>query len=304
LLLRALFGIAHNSWYRGALEGISGQDLARLLPLRRKLSWNLLTHVVLPQKLQSAALGNEGSKVGEIKKRTLPKSALINMLRQLKSWIEKLHPADSGKTVWGDYEAKSKCTYSDEDHAAKREFVREFAAQRKPSLAWDLGCNTGDYSEALIEGGAKHVIGFDFDQRALEKAFARAEAKRLDFLPLFLDAANPSPDQGWRQGERKGFADRARADCLIALAFVHHLAIARNAPLEGVIAWIASLAPSGVIEFVPKTDPTVQRMLELREDIFTEYTEDNFRAALANEARIVREQTVSTSGRQLFWYER
>jgi ribosomal protein L11 methylase PrmA len=304
LLLRALFRIPHNAWYRGALEGISGQDLARLLPLRRKLSWNLLTHVVLPQKLQAAALAREGGKVGEIKKRTLPKSALVNMLRQLKSWIEKLRPADSGKTVWGDYEAESQSTYSDNNHAAKRQFIAEFARRCRPTLAWDLGCNTGDYSEMLIEAGAKHVIGFDFDQRALEKAYQRAAAKKLDFLPLFLDAANPSPSQGWLQGERKGLADRAPADAIVALAFVHHLAIARNVPLQGVVGWLTSLAPAGVIEFVPKSDPTIQRMLALREDIFSEYTEDNFRSALSARARIVGEQVVSASGRRLFCYER
>ncbi|MGH8719441.1 MAG: hypothetical protein ACREV0_10955, partial [Burkholderiales bacterium] len=34
LLLRALLGIPHNAWYRGALEGISGHELSRLLPLQ------------------------------------------------------------------------------------------------------------------------------------------------------------------------------------------------------------------------------------------------------------------------------
>jgi hypothetical protein len=55
---------------------------------------------------------------------------------------------------------------------------------------------------------------------------------------------------------------------------------------------------------VPKSDPTIQRMLALREDIFSEYTEDNFRSALSARARIVGEQVVSASGRRLFCYER
>ncbi|MGH8719128.1 MAG: class I SAM-dependent methyltransferase [Burkholderiales bacterium] len=302
LLLRAFLGIPHNAWYRGALEGISGHELSRLLPLQRKLSWNVLTHVLLPQKLQARALGD--GEVGKLKDRKLPKSALVNLLTQLKAWIAKLTPADHDKTLWGDYETESQSTYSDDNHAAKRQFIGEFARRCRPTLAWDLGCNTGDYSEALIEAGAKHVIGFDFDQGALEKAYHRAAAKKLDFLPLFLDAANPSPSQGWLPGERKGLADRAQADAVVALAFAHHLAIARNVPLEGVIGWLTSLAPSGVIEFVPKSDPTIQRMLALREDIFSEYTEDNFRLALSARARIVGEQVVSASGRRLFCYER
>ena len=59
-----------------------------------------------------------------------------------------------------------------------------------------------------------------------------------------------------------------------------------------------------MIEFVPKSDPTVQRMLALREDIFTDYDEAAFRTCLANNARIVRDRVVSQHGRRLFWYDR
>ena len=64
------------------------------------------------------------------------------------------------------------------------------------------------------------------------------------------------------------------------------------------------LAPSGVIEFVPKSDPTVQRMLALREDIFTDYDEAAFRTSLANNSRILRDSVVSQHGRRLSWYDR
>ena len=169
---------------------------------------------------------------------------------------------------------------------------------------FDLGCNTGDYSALALEAGAKAVIGFDADQQALETAFARAAAADLAFLPLYLDAANPSPDQGWQQKERTGFGGRARADALLALAFEHHLAIGRNVPLEQLLAWLTGLAPRGVIEFVPKTDPTVQRMLALRADIFADYDEAAFTQGLTRLARIVRSEVVSEHGRRLFWYER
>jgi hypothetical protein len=56
---------------------------------------------------------------------------------------------------------------------------------------------------------------------------------------------------------------------------------------------------------VPKTDPTVHRMLALREDIFPDYDEAAFtRSLAAAAARIVRSETVSGHGRRLFWYER
>mgnify|MGYP006909085773 CR=1 FL=1 len=65
-----------------------------------------------------------------------------------------------------------------------------------------------------------------------------------------------------------------------------------------------SFAPQGVIEFVPKSDPMITRMLALREDIFQDYTVENFRALLTAQGSIAREETVSASGRTLFHYVR
>ena len=70
------------------------------------------------------------------------------------------------------------------------------------------------------------------------------------------------------------------------------------------VGWIVDMAPQGVIEFPPKSDPMVQRLLSQREDIFPDYNEQAFRAALARRARIVRETHLSENGRLLVWYDR
>ena len=95
---------------------------------------------------------------------------------------------------------------------------------------------------------------------------------------------------------------RKGADAVLALAFVHHLAIGANIPLDEVVEWITGLAPSGVVEFVPKSDPMVLRMLMMREDIFPDYTEENFAASLQKHRRIMATQALSGSGRKLFRY--
>ena len=115
---------------------------------------------------------------------------------------------------------------------------------------------------------------------------------------------NPSPSQGWAQRERKGIHERGPADGLLALALVHHLAIARNVPLDYVVDWLVGLAPAGVIEFIQKSDPMVVELLGLREDIFPDFTEANFERALSNRARICRVEQVSATGRKLYWFER
>ena len=71
--------------------------------------------------------------------------------------------------------------------------------------------------------------------------------------------------------------ERLNFDSVMALAFEHHLAIAKNIPLDDVIEWITSLAPSGIIEFVPKNDETIQSMIKLKGDIFPEYNLENLK---------------------------
>ena len=105
------------------------------------------------------------------------------------------------------------------------------------------------------------------------------------------------------QVERKGFFERSKAKALIALAFEHHLAIAKNIPLDQIIEWIAKLAPFGLIEFVPKIDETVQLMLANREDIFDEYNELNFEKLLKTKSKIIKKTKVSESGRIIYEFE-
>lgn len=97
---------------------------------------------------------------------------------------------------------------------------------------------------------------------------------------------------------------RMRGDCVIALAFIHHLAIGKNIPLQQAVSWIVDRAKSGLIEFVPKSDPTVQAMLKYREDIFPDYTPEAFRTCLSNCARIVASSEVSGTGRTIYEYTR
>lgn len=302
LLLTAWLGVAYQSWYRGRLEGIASTDLVRLLPVWRQLDWRALFHLVLPAHFQARAgrFGIEERAVAA-RGRRLPLKAYQSLLHQLRRWIAALEISTGRATTWSDYESTH--GYDRTEFESKRDFVARFAGAVRPKLLWDLGCNTGKFSELALASGARRVIGFDNDQGALEKAFTRASDGKLSFQPLYLDAANPSPDQGWRQRERKGLAGRDRPDALIALAFEHHLAIRRNVPLGDLVTWLTGLADQGVIEFVDKSDPRLQRMLTLRGDIFDDYTRDSFEAALKTHARIIATEEISSSGRTLYWYK-
>ena len=301
LIMWAKLGIAPNSWFRGSLEGIAPEDLSRLLSWKDSLSFTVLSHVTGQAVLQRRANSGRISTGRNGREPFLSRQAFKATLLGLRNFIEKLS-VPKQQTVWAEYAQDN--SYQQDEASRKHAFVRTMALSAKPRTLFDLGCNSGDYSQTCIEAGAEYVVGFDFDFGALEAAVARSKAKNLPFLPLWLDATNPSPSQGWAQGERKGLSERADADAVVALAFVHHLAIARNVPLDMVIAWIMDMAPVGVIEFPPKSDPMVQQLLENRPDIFPAYTEENFLAEVRRRGRIVESEHLTPGGRLLVHYDR
>ena len=76
-----------------------------------------------------------------------------------------------------------------------------------------------------------------------------------------MDLTNPSPAIGWANEERASFGQRAQADMILALALVHHLAISNNVPLVSIAESFSKLSPKLIIEFVPKEDSQVQRLV-------------------------------------------
>ena len=300
LLFTALLKIPFNAWYRGSIEGIASEDLSRALRFKHKTSWRVWSEVVLPIWLQKSA-GPDPSKVAAAAQRQLPLNALRFMLRNLRSWIGGLRDPFAAKTtVWAGYETEN--SYLPEEEKSKQAFVSDFIARLKPNMVWDFGCNSGIYGETALRAGAQYAVGFDSDHGALSLAVQRAVRGGLKFLPLQMDACNPSPSQGWHERERAGLNSRNRPEAILALALEHHIAIGRNVPLPMLLDWIVGLSDRGVVEFVPKSAPVIQSMLSTRQDIFDRYSQAEFESELARRASIERAEVVSTSGRTLYAY--
>ncbi len=298
LLLSSFHGIPIHQWYRGSIEGISARDTATLLPLKRRLSPRAWMHVTLQARLNREQTAQVSDRV--IKQRPLPLPALQSMLRSFHKWISRLQPPQR-PTVWADYDSTH--GYTDTEQEKKAKAIARFIEGHKPTTVWDLGCNTGFYSQIALQHGTSSVIGLDLDEGALGGAFDRAQSENLTLTPLLFDAANPTPAQGWRLRERSRLAERSTPDGILALAVLHHMVLGRNIPLPEAIKWLVGQAKCGVIEAVPRTDPQVKRMMVFR-DHHHEYGVEEIRQELARQATVTETVVVSESGRELLFFKR
>ena len=146
---------------------------------------------------------------------------------------------------------------------------------------------------------AGQVIAFDVDPAAVEKHY---RLNRLpNVLPLLLDLTNPSPALGWQNLERQNLTDRGPAGMIMALALIHHLAISNNLPLKRIADFFSRHCQTLLIEFVPKTDSQVQKLLVTRPDIFPQYNQTSFEAIFSTVFSIEGIYPISESERTLYF---
>ena len=123
-------------------------------------------------------------------------------------------------------------------------------------------------------------------------------------LPLVIDLTNPSPALGWAHRERDSMLGRGPVDLVMALALLHHLAISNNVPLETVARFMAEAGEWAIVEFVPKSDSQVKRLLATRKDIFDQYTEQGFEEAFLQFFTLEQKAEIAGSQRTLYLFRR
>jgi len=298
LALMARSDVRLGQWSRLAVDGVPLDLASRLLPWRTRLSFGLQVHIHLHAGAQRRYAGEV---VTERRGgRAMGKQALLGLLSSLRSAVRGLtwQPA---RTAWADYGETH--SYSDSSLAAKRAAVEEYLDRVQPKTVWDLGANTGEFSRLASRRGAL-TLAFDYDHGAVELNYRQVKAEGEDsLLPLVQDLTNPSPGVGWSNRERRSLQERGPADAVMALALIHHLAIANNVPLELVAAFLAALGRWLIVEFVPKQDPQVRRLLANREDIFVRYDRDGFEHDFARHYHIRDMRALPDSERCMYLME-
>lgn len=294
LLLAASGCDAWQAMYRGRMRGITTRETARQLGWLGALRSSAFMHVILND-------GRAGSG-GGARSRKFSRAGLDLLLASLARTVGGLElPAMRG-AHWGGYEADN--SYSSGQRAAKHAAVADFVKRTRPALLLDVGCNAGEYSEVALTSGAHAVIGLERDTPAVQAAVARADRFAGRFLPLQVDIQNTSPAQGWNLAERRSLADRLKPDALLCLALIHHLVLGEGIPLELAIPGIVSLAPRGIIEFVPPGDPMARRIAGPAERLTHRYDLGTFVSILSQTARVTKQILLAEHGRVLVEYER
>ncbi len=296
LLLMSRRDVRCGQLLRSYLDGIPLALGSHLLPLASWLRPGTLLHVHAHAKAQTRYADAAVAKTNG-RSRRLRREALLDLGENLRRTIEKLDWTPAG-TEWAEYAHDN--SYAADSAEAKREIVSRLLALHPGGTVWDLGANTGEYSR-VASGIAALVVAFDIDPAAVERNYRRVRSQHeTGILPLLLDFANPSPAQGWAHTERLSLEERGPADVILALALVHHLAIGRNLPLASVASYLSRLGARLVIEFVPKDDPQVQRLLRHRADVFPEYSAAGFEDAFRRHFRIDGVHPITGTGRSVY----
>jgi ribosomal protein L11 methylase PrmA len=299
LALMSIRDVRCGRLLREYLNGIPVDLGSTLLPAWTWARAGILLHVHMHAR---AMKRYESASVAAVTgSRRLTKRALLGLVASLRNTVAKLDWRPAG-TPWSDYARDH--NYSEEGLATKRRLVQDYLASVRPRMVWDLGGNTGAFSRAAREVAAS-VVCFDFDPAAVELNYRQVRHRsETGLLPLQLDLMSPSPATGWANEERLSLETRGPADALLALALVHHLAIANNVPLPRVAELFARLGRTLVIEFVPKSDSQVERLLRNRPDIFPDYGQEGFERAFERHYEIVAQSRIGDSQRVLYLMRR
>lgn len=279
--------------FRTYIDGIPLGLTSTLLPKKTWLNLGIMMHIHMHAKSEKKYANVHV----HLESRKVSKNGLLGLLDNLTSTIQKMQWQPEG-TEWAEYYQDTNYTQDAFEH--KKEVVARFLALAQPTAVWDMGANNGLFSR-LASNNKIPTIAFDIDPACVELNYREiVQHKEQDLLPLLLDLTNPSPGIGWQNEERDSFMGRGPVDTVLALALIHHIAISNNVPLGRIAEFFSKICNSLIIEFVPKSDSQVQKLLMNREEIFNEYDEVYFEKAFSGYFNIQKKERIKSSERFLY----
>ena len=300
LALMAYTDVRLSQLMRIYIDGIPLDLASHLLPARTYFNFGLLTHLHIHAGIQKK-YADRAIQSDSVSTSHMSKEAMLALVDSLQAVINKLEWKPGG-TEWGDY--YNITNYSVEAFEHKKQIIASWIDRVTPASVWDLGANEGTFS-CLASAMNISTVAFDIDPTAVEKNYLQMrKSKNQKMLPLVLDLTNPSPSLGWHNCERDSLSERAPADMVFALAVIHHLAISNNVPLSYQADFFYEMGKWLVIEFVPKSDSQVQKLLKSRLDIFDQYTQEDFEKDFISRFIVHERINIRETERYLYLMER
>ena len=299
LVLMSKRDVRLNSLLKSYIDGVPLDLASSLLPTTSYFNLGIFLHVHLHARSQKKY--SETSDAKKIESAHLSKSRLFALIDSLESTIRKLKWSPGG-TEWDDYYANNN-NYDDSSMPDKERKIELLLSQIKPNTVWDLGANFGNFSR-IASKYSESVIAWDIDPSCVERNYLTLKKTKENITPLLVDLTNPSPSIGWNCRERASFFERDEPDVILALGLVHHLAISNNTPLSYIFEFLSRLSRNVIIEFIPKSDSQVKKLLSSREDIFEDYTQEGFERVLLNFFKIVSLEKIKDSERSIYYLKK
>jgi len=295
LALMGFKDVRLNQLLRVYIDGIPLDLASSLLPKKSYFKLSLLLHIHMHAKSQKRY---EDTVVKKQKlNRKISKNSLRALVDNLESGIKGLK-WKAGGTEWADYYDGD--SYNQEGFEDKKRLVADFLNIAKPLTVWDLGANDGVFSRIASKAGA-FVLSSDIDPACVENNYLEVgKNKEKSIFPLLIDLTNPTSGIGWDNVERKSLKRRGPVDVVMSLALIHHLAISNNVPFDKISKFFSELGKWLIIEFIPKCDKKVQKLLATREDVFPRYTKENFESEFSKYFTIEFSFQIKDSDRVLY----
>jgi SAM-dependent methyltransferase len=248
--------------------GLRSRDVFRMhrdgaLPemVRQTLGWRRFTSrcwLLVAEAKKSSGSGENGERTAETPQY---RARLIQSLRWM---LDGVKPQPLKRTTWAHYTVE-RGHYTEESLTSKRTQVAQWLEQLKPEWVLDMGCNSGEFSDLALQTGSR-VIALDGDHDAVQDLYLKHQSK-AKIYPVLSALDDIHAGRGWAGIEHSGLVSRlaSRADVVLMLAVVHHLAIAASVDLKEVAKFAATCTRRWlIVEWVDPSDSQVKLLCQQR----------------------------------------
>jgi len=299
MLLEAYKEIDFRPLLKSNLDGIEPNTMMKIFSGRDLFRSGVFSHIFLPAKVEKNILSNEKDRKQARDRKSIQHSKL-SVIALVESMLRLVKKINNKKSIseWGDYDSNN--TYEDADNQIKKNFIKDVASLVNPNIAWDMGANTGLFSEH-ISSLCKSVIALDQDLNAVDRMYLRiANQGKSNVTPLVMQLNNMSPNHGFAANERVSLEQRAKPDLIMCLAVIHHIRMTANIPCKNYLSYLRSLNCEVIIEFVNRDDEMVIKLLKNKHEQYLDYNINTFKEEVVKSFEIKSSVKLKNGMRELF----